>query len=379
MANHENEITRFSFTEEALEEGSPHLERFPGFFSNGPEHFDAHILNGESYLNTVFSLTLAIKTRAGLKVHTGVRQLYVPPKKKKEEKELNRQGVVSSVVTIRDTQARARYLMNAANEFRVPILGGEIGEEGYHITECDPRNPVLVADYEPGAQLEGEADDLLMDIFYNLVDKTQRPDHPKGFYNIDNLLEHAKVWLGPTLVGTSEVGMYFKQNPEAQNIPLIMDPEDREEPIRGGGRPIMEAHNFHSIVAFIDLSTHWIDDVMKYFMHANEHYSHFDLASIDKFEEGVKSGNVDLITPSLAYSRQMDLLYLMACARGMCLRTAAAGLARHLAYIRKLSGYKELSSPTEQTYKDGLYRPPMKLTLPATRTIIDLGSSREQF
>jgi len=373
MSNHEDYITRFSFTEEALKDGSPHLERFPGFFSNGPEHFGPHLLNGETYLNPVFALTLIINTKAGMRLLTGVRQMHDP-----DTGELNRQGTVASVITTRETQARARYLMNAASEFRVPILRGEIEEEGYHITEFNPRNPVLVADYEPGAQLEGEADDMLFDIFYELIEKTQRTkDWPNNMPpdEIDWLVSQAKVWLGPTLVGVSEVGTYFDRYHQAHpNMPLINDPRGRKEAIQDGGRPIMEAHTFHSIIAVINLEYNWLDEVEQYFTHPNEHYSHFDFARLPGFNTAVIDGRVGGVTPGLFFREFGKMIELMVCARGMCLRAAAAGLARHIIYIKKTLEIEELTATVDEDlgYKDGLYRPPIRLAKPASRTIIDL-------
>jgi|GEM_PF-2803513 len=358
MANHAHEITRFSFTEEALEPGSPHLERFPGFFSNGPEHFDVHLFNGETYINPVYALTLFIKTKQGLKLFTVVRSA-----------EEIRQPDVASVVTARGTHAEIHYLMNAYSKYRVPILRGHVEEEGYHITKLDPRNPILVADYEPGAQVEGEVDDMLFSAFTRLIDKTQMRGYFDPLYDsqIDDLLKDVVVWPGPALMGISEVDTYFGKQSEHEPVPTINEPEEREEEIRGGGRPVMEAHAFLGIMGYVDLSHLDADEILDTFRHFNQHYSHFDTAPLDSFSDGAKDGNVDLVVPTFAAhmrSTYMKEQYLMACARGMCLRTAVAGLARHIAYVRNISGDKSINNTPDPIHAHNLYLPPKKLTLP---------------
>jgi len=341
MANHEHDITRFSFTPSALRDGPPDLQRrYPGFFEEA-EHFGAHLFNGETYFNPVYALVLVIRTKDGDRLLTGVRS--------KDEK---RQPNVGSAITLRRTHAQVRATMNTYSKYRIPILGGAIEDEGYHITQLDPRNPVLVADYEPGAKISADdeswpnGDIPFYDTFYYLIEKIQE----RGYENvrnrdsrIDDIMQDAVIWPGPELMGVSEVGIYNSKFPLHRDIPMITDPE--LPPPTNGTRPlgeaILEANDFHTVVGALDLSDMPEATVRKlFFSHANDHYSHFDLARLDSFNYAVRHNVVDLVAPGFEKrSRsQRDMLHLLACAGGLCLRAAAVGLERHYAYIQKVLG-----------------------------------------
>lgn len=338
----EHEKPRTAITAEQLRKET----NLPGFFDNGPAHFDEQILDGENLLNTVAALVMVIKTSEGYRLLTGVRS-----------PEEERQPNVASVITARQSHIAARGMMQKYDAYRVPILGREhsdIQHEGYHITEIDTTNPVLVADYEPRRRLGSFAlKRTLSSLTYKLNhyeygtwDRRHAADEKR-----DMLMKSAFSWPGPTLVGISDVGEVYSD---------IGDylPDAGSD----GSTTLYEANIMSSLIVALNLSRKTPEEILQLFPSSNQHYSHFDLAPIDTFDQAVKQNIVNYVAPRFEARnlriRGADLpLHILACAKGLCLRVGAVALSRHMRHIRKALG-----DDPDDTKR--IYQVPIRLNLP---------------
>lgn len=338
----EHEIPRTVMTAEQLRK-EPKL---PGFFDNGPAHFDEQLLDGEYLFNPVSALVMVIKTSEGYRLLTGVRS-----------PEEERQPNVASVITARQSHASTRRVMQKYDEYRVPILGQEhsdIQHEGYHITEIDTANPILVANYEPRQGIGSFAlKHTLSTLTYKLNhyeystwDRTHAADEKR-----DKLMKHASYWPGPTLVGISDVGEAYSDiggyfNDSGSN----------------GNTTLYEANIMSSLIVALNLSRKTPEEILKFFPSSNRHYSHFDLAPIDTFDQAVKQNIVNYVAPRFE-ARNLRVrggnlpLHILACAKGLCLRVGAVALSRHMKHIRKALG-----DDPDDTKR--IYQVPIQLDLP---------------
>lgn len=340
----EHKIPRTVFTAEQLRR-EPKL---PGFFDNGPAHFNEQLLDGENYFNPVYALALILKTSRGYMQVSAVRS-----------PEEERQPNVASSVTTRRSHYSTRKIMTAYSDYRVPILGSDpadIQREGYHITDIDPLNPVLVADYTPAPLQPGETN--IDYAFLALIDK-MRPDPyndriPYSDFDEEIFSKITTFWPGPMVIGVSEVG-------EGAALWTPETPYEQEE-------TYFEANIMGTIVAAADVSNLTPDEVQQLLTMSNVHYSHFDVAPLDTFDEAVRNGVVDLIAPRFKdhnpRAEGVDLpLYILACAKGLCLRAAALALMRHVNYVRTMFGDDPIDiEPSTDTKK--IYQMPKKLWLP---------------
>lgn len=348
-------IPRTVFTAEQLRSES----KLPGFFDNGPAHFDQNLLDDKNYFNTVNALALIAKTSEGYVKATAVRS-------HKEE----RQPVVASDVTARSSHGIYRGIMTDFESYRIPILGSDsldIPHEGYHITDIDPNNPVLVADYMPAPNQES----LALDLAFHALTNKMWPERSNTRPNVHNkpLIRFKKefldsivgYWPGPTIVGVSEIG---EKDPEVDIETLRHSTDYHHYPREA----LYEANVMGTIIAAADLSDLTPNEVQQLLATGNEHYDHFDLAPIETFEDAVRNSDVDLITPRFEYrDTYIDgvslPLYLLACAKGLCLRAAALGLTRHINYVREMFGDEPIDVPAPADTKK-LYQMPKRLWLP---------------
>jgi hypothetical protein len=320
----EHEIQRTVFTAEQLR-SEPKL---PGFFDNGPAHFDEDLFS-ETLINTVRALGIVCLTSDGIGGITATRS-------ETEERQPNMVGVG----TIRETHSEAADIVRAHRHNRIPILDSspDVSSEGYHITTVDPANPTLVADYIPDPSQTNQA---LEDSTFRAIDKMRPDDNDDG--RIDEILLKDSIrWLGPTVIGASAVG------------------------VNDAGQDIFEVNAMSVRFIAKDLRHLTPDEVVQIFPESNQHYGHFDWTPLHMLDHGVKVGNVEELAPR--YEQHDRAAMIMACSGGICGRSVVTGLrqSHHLRYIMKLFGEKSVDENIlhqQSTDTRRLYRLPIRLDL----------------
>jgi hypothetical protein len=307
----QNQIPREAFSEYGLRNNVA----IPGYFNEGPAHYDETLFDG-SPLSVVDSLIPVIKTKDSISIVAAIRS-------EKEKAQPN----AASMVTARQTHAGTRRVVGWHEPRRVPILGSpsHTVNEVYHIDDVMPIEPTLVADYEPGGNL-AKSREVLEPSFRRLTDKTL-PDNGTITEFHDTLINNSTIWLGSTVIGVSEVGL------------------DRFEPTRMG-----------SIFAVLDMSDR-TDEEVRRMLQPNVHYRHFDLIRPGLLHEAVQNNLIHQFAQSVE-GDEVDM-YAFFCVQGLCVRIAVVSLHRHIKQINKILDTHIFVPPlTASRHRRKLYRLP---------------------